>query len=85
MKHKQCSDWIEDEPVGMHNRKLTPIFSCKPATSVDLVTISLQHGCLFSVRFSTIAKAAALGSYPRIQRDKTKATSIGRVSRIPIT
>ena len=57
----------------MQDRKLVPIFGCKPVTSVDRVTISLQHGCQFSVRLSKIAKAAAWGSSPRIQSDKTKA------------
>ena len=75
MKHKQCSDWMEDEPISMHERKFVPIFDYKPVTSIDGVTISLQHGCQFSVRFSTIAKAAARGSSPRIQRDETKATN----------
>ena len=63
-EHKQCSDWIGDDRVGMHNRKLAPILNCKPVTSVDRVTISLQHDCQFSVRFSTIAKAAARGPSP---------------------
>ena len=86
MKHKQCSDWMGDEPISMHNRKLAPIFGCKPGTSVDRVTMSLQHGCEFSVRFSTIDKTAARGFSPKVQRDKikTKATSVGRFSRIPI-
>ena len=47
MKHKQCSDWMGDEPISMHNRKLAPSFGCKPATSIDQVTISCQHGCPF--------------------------------------